>query len=119
MRPSLSALLLTLTLATTAQAQPTRPQPLTGEFFLGGATLVDPSPGERADSHAYLRITGAAARRIFASMPGAGAVDACEPTRRLKRSGALQCTAGRAAADATCAFAIDLARGTLANGAVC
>lgn len=105
--------------ASPATAQPQQPAPLTGSMFLGGATLVDPPPEEARDTHAYITITGAAARRMFAAMPGRAVADACEPGRQLKRSGAVWCSAGRAANDAACSFSLELTRGRLASGTPC
>ncbi len=48
--------------AAPALAQPQHPERLAGSLFLGGATLVDPPPEEATGTHAYITITGAAAR---------------------------------------------------------
>ncbi len=113
----LRVLLALLLMLGTAAAQPQQPQRMTGEFFLGGTTLVDPPENEPRDSHAYLTVSGAAARRIFDAMRVREVADACQPGRRLRRVGQLQCSVGRA--EAECRFAIDLRSGALAAGGPC
>ena len=100
-------------------AQPARPDRLAGELLIGGATLVDPPPGEARDSHAYFSITGAAARRLFDSMRGPQTADACEPGQRVRRQGPLRCIIGPRRQDVSCSFAIDLRSGSLAPGLPC
>ncbi len=118
-RPAAAVLALLLAGPPGAAAQPLRPECLAGEMILGGATLVDPPPGEAPATHAYLTLTGAAARRLFAAMPGRASPDACEPGRRRKAAGPLVCSIGRARTEARCGFAIDLGRGILAAGQPC
>lgn len=102
-----------------AGAQNLTTERLTGEALFGGATLVDPPPGEATGTHAYLTITGAAARRMFNAMPGPARGDACQPGWRTKRAGNLRCSLGRREADAQCDVAVLLARGELAPGRPC
>ena len=118
-RPFLILAALLLLAAATALAQPQHPERLAGSLFLGGATLVDPPPEEATGTHAYITITGAAARRMCVAMPGRAVADACEPGRQLKHSGAVRCSAGRAANDAARSFGLELARGRLAGGTPC
>lgn len=92
---------------------------LTGELFVAGATLVDPPPDEPSGTHAYLHITGAAARRVFDSLKATEKADACVPGRRIKAAGAVMCSARGKADDAYCDFALDLTRGTTASGTAC
>lgn len=105
--------------ATPALAQPARPDRLQGEVFLGGATLVDPPPGEARDSHAYFTVTGAAARRLYDAMGGTAERNLCEPRLRSRRQGSLTCSIGPQAADTSCSFGVDLRRGGLAAGPPC
>lgn len=95
------------------------PDRLAGEMFIAGATLVDPPPGERDDTHAYLSLSGPAARRLFRALKTTATTDACSPERRLKTVGALRCSVGRKTDDARCDFAIDLVRGVIAPNSVC
>ena len=98
---------------------PAKPDRLRGEMFIAGATLVDPPPDEPRDTHAYLTISGDAARRLYASLKTAEAPDLCLPGRRLKRVGHLTCSVGGRPADARCDFGLDLDAGRLAPGLVC
>jgi hypothetical protein len=92
---------------------------LTGELFVAGATLVDPPPDEPTGTHAYLHLTGAAARRVFDALKAKEKADACVPGRRLKAAGPVVCSARGKADDAYCDFALDLTRGTTASGSAC
>jgi hypothetical protein len=105
--------------ATPAAAQGLTTERLTGEALFGGATLIDPPPGEPAGTHAYLTITGAAARRMFNAMSGPVRSDACQTGWRTKRAGNLTCSLGRRASEAQCDIALILARGELAPGRPC
>lgn len=102
-----------------AAAQNLITERLTGEALFGGATLVDPPPGEPTGTHAYLTITGAAARRMFNAMPGPVRGDACQAGWRMKRAGQLTCSLGRRASEAQCDVALLLARGELTAGRPC
>lgn len=102
-----------------AAAQGLATERLAGEVLFGGATLVDPPPGEPAGTHAYLTITGAAARRMFNAMSGPIRSDACQPGWRTRRAGNLTCSLGRRASEAQCDVALLLARGELAPGRPC
>jgi len=95
------------------------PDRLAGEMFIAGATLVDPPPDEARGSHAYLSLTGVAARDLYRAMKAAETTDACSPGRRAKRVGALRCSVGAKPEDARCDFAIELTRGALAPGLPC
>ena len=126
MRGSRLALAASALLALIAGSQPALPAGdmqhpirLTGELFVAGATLVDPPPNEPAGTHAYLHITGAAARRVFDSLKAVEKADACVPGRRIKAAGPVLCSARGKAEDAYCDFALDLTRGTTASGTAC
>lgn len=95
------------------------PDRLRGEMFIAGATLIDPPTEEPRNTHAYLTISGDAARRMFNSLKAPAEADACVPGRRLKRLGHVKCSVGAKAADATCDFSLNLTDGTLASGLVC
>lgn len=96
-----------------------RPAPLRGRMFIAGATLVDPPDNEPGRSHAYIEVTGDAARHLFTTMTAPAEPDGCVPGRRIKRAGGMACSMGRGAQDARCDFAIDLRSGALAAGSVC
>lgn len=116
-------LLPLLALAVLSPAAPAPAQPATerlaGEVMFGGATLVDPPPGEPTGTHAYVTLTGAAARRLFEGMPGPATQDACEPGWRSRTAGSLRCSIGRRAGDARCSFSIIMARGAIGAGGPC
>ena len=95
------------------------PDRLAGEMFIAGATLVDPPPGEPADTHAYLSLTGSAARSLFRALKAPEMPDACLPGRKMKSIGPIHCSVGAKPGDARCDFGIDLARGITAPGLVC
>jgi hypothetical protein len=92
---------------------------LTGELFVAGATLVDPSPDEPTGTHAYLHLTGAAARKVFDTLKAKEKADACVPGRRLKAAGPVVCSVRGKTDDAYCDFALDLTRGVIASGSAC
>lgn len=95
------------------------PDRLTGAMFIAGATLVDPPPDEKSNTHAYLTLTGAAARRLYASIDAPAKPDLCVPGRRLKAVGSVQCSVDGKGGDAQCAFALDLRNGSARPGTVC
>jgi hypothetical protein len=108
-----------LSLPANAAGDMQNPARLRGELFIAGATLVDPPPDERRDTHAYMTVSGEGAARLYAAMAGAATPDLCIPGRRLKRAGPLTCSVGARASDARCDFAINLGDGSLAPGLVC
>jgi hypothetical protein len=111
-RPATQAVALALAMAfagqtgTAAQDAPRR-------------TLVDPPADEPRNTHAYLRLTGPAARRLFDAIKGKVAADACEEGRRSKAAGNVVCSVGTKAKDAHCDFAIDTRSGMIAEGPPC
>jgi hypothetical protein len=93
---------------------------LSGEMMIGGATLVDPPPGEARNTHAYLTITGPAALSLYRNLPAAEEDDLCRGDgRRMRRAGALTCSIDARRQEATCDFGVDLRSGTLAGGRPC
>ncbi|MFO1085261.1 MAG: hypothetical protein U1E21_11895 [Reyranellaceae bacterium] len=93
---------------------------LSGEMLIGGATLVDPPPGEAKDTHAYLTVTGAAALSLYRGMAAQEEEDLCRGDgRKLKRAGALSCSIAAGEREAVCDFAVDLRSGTMSGGRPC
>lgn len=93
---------------------------MSGEMFIGGATLVDPPPGEAKNTHAYLTVTGPAALRLYRTMPAQEEDDLCRGDgRKLRRAGSLSCSIGAGGQEAVCDFGVDLRSGTLAGGPPC
>jgi hypothetical protein len=121
MRPGpLSIAVIALVLLASPHAAPGQPLPLRGDMFVAGATVVDAPPNEPRDSHAYFSVHGAAALRMYRIMRGRAEDDLCRGNRRkIKRAGALSCSAGPGGREATCAFSIDLRSGRAAGGAPC
>lgn len=95
------------------------PDRLSGAMFIAGARLVDPPPDEKSNTHAYLTLTGVAARRMYQSLDASAKADLCVPGRRSKTVGAVQCSVDGKGGDAQCAFALDLRTGAVVPGTVC
>jgi hypothetical protein len=93
---------------------------LNGEMFIGGATLVDPPPGEAKNTHAYLTVTGPAALRLYRGMTAKEEDDLCRGDgHKVRRAGALSCSIAAGGREAVCDFGVDLRSGTLAGGRPC
>jgi hypothetical protein len=93
---------------------------LSGEMFIGGATLVDPPPGEPASTHAYLTVTGPAALRLYRSLPPREDDDLCRGDgRKVRRAGTLSCSIDAGGKEAVCDFGVDLQSGAMAGGRPC
>ncbi len=93
---------------------------LGGEMFIGGATLVDPPPGEAKSTHAYLTVTGPAALNLYRALAAPEQDDLCRGDGyKVKRAGALSCSIAAGGQQAACDFALDLRSGTLAGGRPC
>jgi hypothetical protein len=112
------ALAAVLLLAQPVAAENFVTERLAGELLLGGAHLVDPPLGEPAGTHAYLTITGAAARRMFNAMPGPDRAGLCQPGRRSRQAGNLTCSIGPRT-EARCDVALLVGRGETAPGRPC
>jgi len=93
---------------------------LNGEMFIGGATLVDPPPGEPTSTHAYLTVTGPAALRLYRSLPPREDDDLCRGDgRKVRRAGTLSCSIDARGKEAVCDFGVDLRSGAMAGGRPC
>lgn len=95
------------------------PTGIRGELLVGGATLVDPPPEQRTDTHAYFTIQGASARRVYHLLRAKPEKDLCIPGQVRKALGNVSCSARLKAGNYQCDFALDLTRGTLAQGPPC
>lgn len=94
-------------------------RPLAGTYSVAGKTLIDPPAGEPRRSHLYLELDGAAARDLYAALPGRPVADPCgEPGALLKRSGGLQCTRAKGGTH-RCTFGVELATQRVVAGSVC
>jgi hypothetical protein len=93
---------------------------LSGEMFIGGATLVDPPSGEAKNTHAYLTVTGPAALRLYRNMPAREEDDLCRGDgHKVRRAGALSCSIDARGQGAVCDFGLDLRSGVTAAGRPC
>jgi hypothetical protein len=93
---------------------------LSGEMFIGGATLVDPPSGEATNTPAYLTVTGPAALRLYRTMQSPEDEDLCRGDgHKMKRAGTLSCSIDGRGQVAVCDFGVDLRSGMLAGGRPC
>lgn len=93
---------------------------LSGEMFIGGATLVDPPSGEAKNTHAYLTVTGPAALRLYRNMPAREEDDVCRGDgHKVRRAGTLACSIDARGQQAACDFGLDLRSGLPAGGRPC
>lgn len=93
---------------------------LTGEYSIGGKTVVDPPPGEPRATHLYFALIGNTARDLYNSMGVAATSDACgDPGALLKSVGDMQCTRTADGNSYQCNFAIDIARQRITGGGAC
>jgi hypothetical protein len=113
LRVALGTLVLT---AAPAVAQESK---LTGDFILGAESIVDPAPGSPLDSHAYLTITGKAAKAMFKAMKVKEQTDLCREGWTIKSVGDLSCSRETSTGAVDCGFSVDLRTGLLAGGIPC
>jgi hypothetical protein len=93
---------------------------LSGEYSIGGQTIIDPPPTEATDTHMYFALTGNAARDLYNAMKVAAKTDACgEPGGLLKAIGAMQCSRAAGGKSYQCGFAIDIAKQQISGGSAC
>jgi len=91
-----------------------------GDLYIAGKTSIDPPPGERKNTHAYLTLEGPGARRMYDAIEIKEQEDACRGDGwKIKRVGNLACAVSRGRRKAQCDFALDLTRGGLAPGSPC
>lgn len=82
-------------------------RPLTGSYELGGATLVDPPPGEDPRSRFRVFLTGAAAKDLYDALKAQAEDDEClGDGSKSKRSGGIVCTKLAEGGGYECAFAV-------------
>jgi hypothetical protein len=111
-------LCLAVSAATADAAEPAGA--LTGTYALGGATLVDPPPGEDPRSHYRVFLTGAAAKDLYDALRAAAEDDEClGDGSRVKRSGGISCTHLAADDSYECSFAVGVDGGSVAPATSC
>lgn len=80
---------------------------LRGEYRFHGKTLIDPPPGEAANTHLGLVLEGNAARDLYRRMKGRGERDIClDDGSRSKIQGPVRCTELAGKQGWRCEFAI-------------
>jgi hypothetical protein len=93
---------------------------LRGKMFIAGKTVSDPPPNEAKNTHAYVTISGNAARRMYRSMRGRVRPNECLGDGwKMKTAGPLMCSISRDGKKATCDFAISLVNGRSKDGQPC
>lgn len=89
-----------------------------GEYRLGSATLVDPSPDEKTD-RVLLYFDGPAARDLYAAMPAAAQPGACDEALLTKVAGGLSCSRDPDRGEYHCSLGVLLADGSTAPAETC
>lgn len=103
--------------ATAAKAA--SPQPLSGDYQLGPATLVDAPPDEPRDAVLRLHLTGRSAADLYRALPGKASRDECLDDGSLsKTQGEILCMRSPKGAH-ECWVGIDLKHKRLAHAFVC
>jgi hypothetical protein len=93
---------------------------LQGEYRFHGKTLIDPPPGEPADTHLGLVLEGPAARELYRRLKTPSVRDLClDDGSRSKTQGALRCTELAAGKGWRCEFGIQLDSPRLVAVGVC
>ena len=93
---------------------------LRGKMFIAGKTVVDPPPREAKNTHAYISITGNAAKRMYRTMRGRIQPNECRSDGwKMKTAGPLTCSISRDGKKASCDFAISLVNGRSKDGQPC
>jgi hypothetical protein len=114
-----SALLIAM-LFTPAGAVHADEHPLTGTYELGGATLVDPPPGEDPRSRFRVFLTGAAAKDLYDALRATAEDDEClGDGSKSKRSGGIVCTKLAEDGSYECAFAVGVDGQTVEGATSC
>ena len=95
------------------------PQPLSGDYQLGPATLVDAPPGEPRDAVLRLHLTGRSAADLYRALPGKVQRDECLDDGSVsKTQGEILCMRSPKGAH-ECWVGIDLKHKRLAHAFVC
>lgn len=95
------------------------PRPLSGDYQLGPATLVDAPPGEPREALLRLHLTGRSAADLYRALPAQAQRDDCLDEGSLaKTQGEIFCTRSPRG-EHECWLGIDLRHGRLARAFVC
>ena len=108
-----------LVLAASAAAITVEP-PLSGSYWITGATLVDVPADEPMDTHLRMRLTERAARELFTAMRVEAVYDEClDDGSTSKTIGGTRCTRDAAGQEYECTLGIDIQRQVVVSGAAC
>lgn len=95
-------------------------KPLTGTYEIGGATLVDPPPGEDPSSRFRVFLTGAAAKDLYDALHATAEDDEClGDGSKSKRSGGIVCRKLAEDGSYECAFAVGVDGRTVDGATSC
>lgn len=101
------------------ELRPAPPRPLSGDYQLGPATLIDPPPGEPQDALLRLHLTGRSAADLYRALPGKPRRDECLDDGSLaKTQGEVFCLRSPRG-EHECWLGIDLKHSKLAPAFVC
>lgn len=111
------AILVALLVAGAAHADE---KPLTGSYEIGGATLVDPPPGEDPGSRFRVFLTGAAAKDLYDALHATAEDDEClGDGSKAKTSGGIVCRKLAEDGSYECAFAVGVDGRTVDGATSC
>ena len=93
---------------------------LTGSFWIGGKTIIDPPNNEPIDTHLRVYLTGASAKRLFQAMKVKPVRDVCLDDGSLSKFiGGTQCTLHQGGKQFSCSFAINIESQRIELSSVC
>jgi hypothetical protein len=116
---TIAFLLLCCTLVC-AHADEPEPGHLSGSYRFHGQTVIDPPPGENADSHMGLVLQGAAARELYQRLSVTAEPDICLDDGSLRKTqGGIHCIQLAGSGGWRCEFAIRLDTQTLVPDGAC
>lgn len=117
---SISVVLVFIVVAVGAFAASFWPNPLHGDYHLGGKTLTDPPQDEPQDTHFYLHLEGAAAKTLWEAMRTKPVYDECQDDgSTTKMIGNMQCTESKDKTEYDCYFGIDVQNQKIVAGVTC
>jgi hypothetical protein len=120
LRRILVAIAAALLCCAAASDDATPERPLQGDYYFGGATLVDAPPDEPQDTHLRMHLTGTAAKDLWQAMRVDAIHDECrDDGSRVKQIGGTQCELDADGRTYECWFALDIARQQVVDAITC
>lgn len=110
--------LVSLGLVVVTSAQTAKSGVLTGDYWVGGKTTIDPPRDEPNDTHLRIHLTGDSARTLYELMNSEPEVDVCDESRLVKRIATTACALLEGGSH-ECWLAIDVQRQELTSGWGC